>query len=295
MENNKFGSLQRTRRNLLAAGGLLAGAAVSLIGMRNAVAGGGGGGPGGGGGGGGGPGGGGGGGPGGGGGGGPGGGGGGGPGGGGGHACFLRGTRLLTPAGERKIEDLRIGDLLATLSGDARPITWIGRRAFRRSTDSKHPESVLPVRVAKGALGPDAPHCDLFISRHHALWVDGLFIKAIDLVNGSSITLDSAGELSEIEYLNVKLARHDVIIAEGAASETLLVHSGNVERFDNFAEYLRLFGEDAADEAPCAPIAFGSTREKLTSHLRSAVSPWVDCRNEFDKARDRIEELVFAS
>jgi hypothetical protein len=28
------------------------------------------------------------------------------------------------------------------------------------------------------------------------------------------------------------------------------------------------------------------------SRLRSAVSPWVDCRNDFDKVRDRIEELA---
>jgi hypothetical protein len=127
------------------------------------------------------------------------------------------------------------------------------------------------VRVARGALGPDVPHCDLIISQQHALWVDGLFVKAIDLVNGSSITLESAAELSEIGYLHVKLAQHDVIFAEGAPSETLLVHSGNVERFDNFVEYLRLFGEDAAEEARCAPIAFGSTRERLMSRLNGSI------------------------
>ena len=148
------------------------------------------------------------------------------------------------------------------------------------------------MRLASGALGPDAPHRDLLISQEHALLVDGLFLRAIDLINGSSITLDLAAELSEIEYLHVKLARHDVIIAEGAPSETLLVNSSNAERFDNFAEYLRLFGEDAVDEARCAPIAAGNTRERLMSRLRSAVSPWVDRRNEFDKARDRIEELA---
>jgi hypothetical protein len=206
--------------------------------------------------------------------------------------CFLRGTRLLTPDGERKVEDLRIGDLISTLSGEAKPITWIGRQAYRRSTDSRHPKSVLPVRVAKGSLGADAPHSDLFISQHHALLVDGLFIKAIDLINGSSITLQSATELSEIEYLHVKLAQHDVIFAEGAPSETLLVNPGNAERFDNFAEYLRLYGEDATEEARCAPIASGKTRERLMSHLRSAVSPWIDRRKEFDKARDRIAELA---
>jgi hypothetical protein len=260
VERENFGSLRRTRRNLLAAGGLLVGVALSQFGARDAQACKGGvPGP---------------------------------CGGGGGAACFLRGTQLLTPNGERKVEDLRIGDLVSTSSGESKPITWIGRHVYRRSNGSKHPEAVLPVRLASGALGPDAPHRDLLISQEHALLVDGLFLRAIDLINGSSITLDSAAELSEIEYLHVKLARHDVIIAEGAPSETLLVNSSNAERFDNFAEYLRLFGEDAVDEARCAPIAAGNTRERLMSRLRSAVSPWVDRRNEFDKARDRIEELA---
>ena len=257
MESSSLGNWRRTRRNVLAAGGLLAGAILSQLGARKANAGNGHG-----------------------------------NGGGGGGACFLRGTRLLAPSGERKVEELQVGELVTTLRGEAKPITWIGRRVYRRSTDSKHPDGILPVRVAKGALGPDAPHCDLFISQQHALRVDGLFIKAIDLVNGSSITVHSAVEHSEVEYLHVKLAQHDVIFAEGAPSETLLVHSGNVERFDNFAEYLRLFGEDAADEACCAPVAFGNGRERLMSRLRSAVSPLVDCRNEFDKARDRIAELA---
>jgi hypothetical protein len=257
MERENFKSLQRTRRNLLAAGGLLAGAALSQVGTTKAnarpcsaaI----------------------------------------------GCGCFLRGTRLLTPDGDRKIEDLRIGDLVTTLSGESKPITWIGRRVYRRSVDSQHPEGVLPVRIAKGALGTDAPRCDLLVSQNHALWVDGVLIQAIDLVNGSSITLGAGAELSEIEYLHVKLARHDVIFAEGAASETLLVNSSNADRFDNFREYLQLFGEDAIDEAKCARVAFGNRRERLLSRLRSAASPWVDYRNEFDKARDRIEELAGAT
>jgi hypothetical protein len=253
VESSGLGNWRRTRRNVLSAGGLLAGAVLSQLGASKANAGKGKG--------------------------------------DGGGACFLRGTRLLTPSGERKVEELRIGDLVTTLSGEAKPITWIGRRVYRRATDSRYPKSVLPVRVARGALGPNAPHYDLFISQHHALWLDGLFIKAIDLVNGSSITLHSAVD-PPIEYLHVKLAQHDVIFAEGAPSETLLVRSGNVERFDNFAEYLRRFGADETDEVPCAPIAFANGRERLMSRLRSAVSPWFDFRNEFDKVRDRNEELA---
>jgi hypothetical protein len=190
VESSGLGNWRRTRRNVLAAGGLLAGAVLSQLGASKANAGNGKGNNG------------------------------NGKGnGGGGGACFLRGTRLLTPSGERKVEELRIGDLVTTLSGEAKPITWIGRRVYRRATDSRYPKSVLPVRVARGALGPDAPHCNLFISQHHALRVDGLFIKAIDLVNGSLITLHLAVEPSEIEYLHVKLAQHDVIFAEGAPSD----------------------------------------------------------------------------
>jgi Hint domain len=218
--------------------------------------------------------------------------GGGGGGGRGGAACFLRGTCLLTPTGERRVEDLQIGDVVTTSSGEAKPIQWIGRRVYRRSTVSRYPKSVLPVRVTARALGPDAPHRDLFISQEHALCVDGVFIKAIDLINGSSIILQSNTELSEMDYLHVKLARHDVIFAEGPPSETLIVHTGNDERFDNFAEYLRLYGQDSAEEAPCAPIAFKDGRERLLSRLRSAASPWFDRRNEFDKARDKIEDLA---
>jgi Hint domain len=150
--------------------------------------------------------------------------------------------------------------------------------------------SVYCAKAEPLALGSNAPHRDLFISQHHALWVDGLLIQAMDLINGSSITLHSAAALPEVEYLHVKLARHDVIFAEGAASETLLVHFGDVERFDNFAECLRLYGDNDAEQTACAPTMIEDGRDSLLSRLRSAVSPWFDCRNGFDKVRDRVEE-----
>ena len=40
--------------------------------------------------------------------------------------CLLRGTNIQTVAGERKIEDLAVGDLLATVFGGVRPVQWIG-------------------------------------------------------------------------------------------------------------------------------------------------------------------------
>ena len=50
--------------------------------------------------------------------------------------CFLLGTQIETPQGERKIESLKIGDRVTTVSGKSRAIKWIGRMGFRRSRDN---------------------------------------------------------------------------------------------------------------------------------------------------------------
>ena len=81
------------------------------------------------------------------------------PGGGGGGHCVLRGTHVLTPRGEIKVEDLAIGDLVNTFDGTAKPIKWIGRRSHGGiDTD------MLPIKIARSALGHLVPHTDLFVS-----------------------------------------------------------------------------------------------------------------------------------
>jgi hypothetical protein len=207
--------------------------------------------------------------------------------------CFMRGTLILTPNGERRIEDLRIGDSVANGSGNAKPIEWIGWRRFRRAHGERWVESVKPIRIATDALGPGVPYRDLFVSRSHCLFLDGILIPAANLVNGSSISVDAATEYDDIEYLHIKLAAHDIVCANGALSETLWIqNSSTIERFDNFVEYERLCGPKArVAEVPCAPVvSIGGGRDKLRSRVRSTLSPWLYRRNAFDKVRDRIED-----
>jgi Hint domain len=202
--------------------------------------------------------------------------------------CFLKGTTVRTADGDKKIEDLVDGDLLPTVFGGVRPIQWIGRYRFRKSDPTKAwVEDVLPVRIARSALGRNVPHADLFVTRAHALLIDDVLVPVANLINGTTITVHDARELDELEFFHIKLEAHDVIYAEGTPCETLLDVD---ESAINFAEYLRQYGPPPSQNAPCAPVFGYGRRIEIKSRLRSTISPWFDCRQKLDIIRDKLEE-----
>jgi hypothetical protein len=158
--------------------------------------------------------------------------------GGGGRAlCFLRGTTIRTADGDKKIEDLAAGDLLPAVFGGMRPIPWIARYHFKKPDPTKAwVKDILPIRVARSALGPDVPHADLFVTKAHALLIDDVLVPVCNLINGTTIARYDADRLDELEFFHIKLEHHDVIWAEAAPCETLLEVDENAV---NFAEYLR--------------------------------------------------------
>jgi len=211
--------------------------------------------------------------------------------------CYLRGTRVRTAERERSIEDLKIGDPVATLSGESKPIKWIGRQHFRKNGEIVWPNTVLPVRLSRFALDEHTPHRDLYLSPNHGLLIDGVLIPAIYLVNGTSIVQAMPQAVEEIEYFHVELETHEVIFAEGAAAETLLVVNDREafadlirENFDNFSERKRLYGMDNAPPmTPYAPrVCYNGRRSELKALLRRAVSPVVDMRDPIQLVHDRI-------
>jgi Hint domain-containing protein len=206
-------------------------------------------------------------------------------------ACFLKGTRIWTPDGESRVEDLRINDLVVTRSGETKPIQWVWGRRFERQCGQKWAEEIAPIRVAPSALGPNTPHRELFLSRYHCLYLDGALIPVVDLLNNSTITRCCAEDLREIEYFHIKLERHSVIYAEGAACETLqavtAVNSDDVE----FEKYRRVYGEPSLPDEPAAPIlGYNGGRSRLRGRIRSAVSHVIDIRNKLEIVRDDLKE-----
>lgn len=185
--------------------------------------------------------------------------------------CFLKGTRISTAAGERRIEDLVVGDLLPTVFGGLRAVQWIGRFSRTKSDPAKPwVKSARPVRIARDALAPNVPRADLYVTQGHAVLIDGLLIPAGNLVNGTTITLDAADEHDALEFFHVKLESHDVIFAEGAPCETLLRVD---ETMSNFADYLRKHGEQDIQDVHCAPIVGHGRRSAMMTRARRLVSP----------------------
>src|ERR1700730_11445088 len=177
------------------------------------------------------------------------------------HHCFLIGTRISTPRGEVPVEELTIGDLVDTLNGSL-PVKWIGRRRFKKVAPSSWHSSVAPIRVARLALHDQYPHRDLYLSPGHSLFVDGVLIPVKHLVNDRSVVRAEMGDREVIEYFHIELETHEVIFAEGAPCETLLVTTGG-EAFANFVEYERMYGsEERPAMKPFAPIhSYGGRAE----------------------------------
>jgi hypothetical protein len=153
------------------------------------------------------------------------------------NPCYCRGTLIATENGEVPVEQLRIGDRVITRSAPARPIRWIGRRSYAGRFALGQRE-ILPICIKRNALDHDVARRDLWISPNHAMYLEGVLIEAKDLVNGVSIY--QAEAVDEIEYFHIELDSHEVIIAEGAWSESF-INDDNRGLFHNAHEYAALY------------------------------------------------------
>ena len=165
-------------------------------------------------------------------------------------ACYCAGTAIATARGDVAVEDLKIGDLLLTASGKLRPLKWIGTRAYSARFARNNAE-LLPIRFKAGSVAPGVPARDLLVSPKHAMFLDGVLIPAEHLVNGATIVKEAPGE--DIHYFHLELETHDVLIAEGAFSESF-VDDDSRGMFQNAHEFGALYPDERPGEAVyCAP------------------------------------------
>jgi len=182
---------------------------------------------------------------------------------------------------------------LLTASGEAKPIKFIGRRKMSRER-TRPWNGDGPVKISRFAVDGKAPYADLYVSPAHAIYIDGILIRASDLVNGVTIVPDAQPDALSLTYFHIELDTHEAILAEGLAVESF--QRDNPHAFDNADEYVSLYGSSDEPLAPFAPVvSYNSSCQELASHIRSALAPLYDFRKPIEKVRDRIlDRLEFA-
>jgi hypothetical protein len=154
--------------------------------------------------------------------------------------CFSRGTRLLTPEGYRPVECLLPGDPVITLDGRPRAIKWLGHRTMDLFGDT--PDH--PIAFAPGSISPGIPARPVRLSPLHAVFIDGVLIPALHLVNGATITWRKAGPVT---YFHIELERHDIVFADAMPVETFLENGNRGHLYEER-------GSRAHCTTPCAPL-----------------------------------------
>jgi Hint domain len=161
--------------------------------------------------------------------------------------CFCANTLILTPSGERPVQDLAISDLVTTHRGEARPIVWVGVGKVLATRGQRG--AATPVIVRKGALADNVPNRDLRVTKGHAFWFGGALIPVEFLVNHRSIAWDDRAQ--EVSLYHIELASHDVLVANGAPAESYR-DDGNRWLFRNANS-----GWGLPPQPPCAPVLTG--------------------------------------
>ncbi len=181
--------------------------------------------------------------------------------------CFTPGTRLRVGGGERAVEDIAVGDLVATRDGGLRPVTWVGRKVLSLADLVVRPE-LRPVLIPAGALGRGRPARDMRVSPQHRILIEGsraemlfgepeVLVAAIHLCGRAGIRQ----ELTRgIDYIHVMFETHEILSSDGIWSESFQPASRMVSGMDQAQrdEIMALFPELVATET-----AFASARMTL--------------------------------
>ncbi|GAW36607.1 hypothetical protein RA2_03680 [Roseovarius sp. A-2] len=173
--------------------------------------------------------------------------------------CFTPGARILTQWGERPVETLQPGERIITRDHGLQPIRWIGKRTLPGQGDC------APVAITSGGMGGTEA---LILSPRHRVLFTGyraellfgeseVLVAAEHLVNGRDITV---APCDEVTYIHIMLDRHEVIYADGIATESFYagdaalsaVHpAAREELFATFPELRSAPGRHRETARPC--------------------------------------------
>ena len=164
--------------------------------------------------------------------------------------CFYQGTLITLASGQNiAVEDLAIGDLIHTHKGPL-PLKWLARRKVTKSVRQQFPHQ-LPVVIERGALGVNMPRTDLMVSEGHTILVDGHLICAALLENEINCYRARCEDLpDEYYYFHLEFQDEEVLVLSNGAPTASYVNTQTRMMFDNYQEYVDLYGDLNAEIKP---------------------------------------------
>ncbi|MEM7439364.1 MAG: Hint domain-containing protein [Pseudomonadota bacterium] len=167
--------------------------------------------------------------------------------------CFVAGTRIMTPNGERNVENLQAGDRVVTRDHGTKTLRWVGRRKMTAKG------RFAPIEIAAGALNNARA---LYVSPQHRMLLTDwraellfgeaqVLVPAIHLTNDSTIRQCVGGFVT---YVHLMFDQHEIIFAEGAPTESFFPGEMALSALETDArdELLAIFPELKATFGPTA-------------------------------------------
>jgi hypothetical protein len=150
--------------------------------------------------------------------------------------CFTPGTMIATPYGLRDVACIAKGDMVLTYDEGPQPVLIVNHSHLSSQNLTQSPH-LRPILLKAGSLGPNLPTKDLLVSPQHRMLLSGwhaqlmfgteqLLAPAKGLLNDSTILSQSANK--GVTYIHLGFARHQIITANGAATESL--HAGCISK-----------------------------------------------------------------
>ncbi|WP_417472216.1 Hint domain-containing protein [Leisingera sp.] len=186
--------------------------------------------------------------------------------------CFTPGTLIATPDGERRVEELKVGDRVITRDNGIQEIRWIGTRALA-AADLADAEHLQPVLIRQGALGNGLPERDMMVSPNHRVLIandkTALYFEDREvLVAAKHLTgLDGVDQVatSQVTYIHFMFDQHEVVLSDGAWTESFQPGDHSLRGLDNAQrnELFALFPELQSEQGR---ISYAAARRALRKH-----------------------------
>ncbi|CAN1527628.1 Hint domain containing protein [Paracoccaceae bacterium] len=158
--------------------------------------------------------------------------------------CFTPGTQITTERGDCPVEQLAVGDRVITRDNGIQVVRWVGQTQLFLHDFQAEPH-LLPVFIAKGALGKGLPERDMRLSPNHRVLVANartslrlsepeVLVAAKRLTSQGVHVVQSSGTT----YLHFMCDRHEIVLADGIWTESFqpddqsLKGLGNAQRLE---------------------------------------------------------------